>query len=367
MSVTLPPTGPDAGSADDAVADTAIPDTGSAERRGAERRESDRRRVERAVWQGALGLLVGILALIAALLLGWRQISLERALERERGMGQVTARDLELIRAQLHELDARAADARRTLEKLAPLPAQVDSTGARLASIEARIDAPQRAVARVEAAHLVELALFRLRSERDVAGATALFEAADARLAAPGDPALFRVRAQLARDLATLRGAPAPDVRGIVGRLSRIEERIDALAMLGTIKNEYVPPGERPAPGPGAARAWQQFSTALRDLVSVRRVSDAAVELVSIEEIGVRRHHLETLVYAARLAALRGDQDEYAGGLHEARGWLERYFDARDPAVRAVGDELAALEALPVATALPDVEGSLRALRAGAP
>lgn len=339
----------------------------AADRRHAERRRGEQRRLERALWQGAVGLLLGLVAVAIALVAGWRVLALERSLEADRSAGRLASRDLELLQSALAKLEARTAANGDALARLEPIPGRVATLDERFARIEARIEAPQRAVARVEAAHLVELASHRLALERDVRGAIVLFEAADARLADSGDPATLRFRAQLARDLAALRAVTAPDVGVIGARLAAAEARVRDLPMLGTIKNQYAPPGSAPPPQPGLARAWGQLTTAFQDLVSVRRVSDATVRLVSLEEMGVRRHHLETLLFAARLAALRADESDYAANLAAARDWLGRFFDAKDPATRAVDEELAALAASRVSPDLPDVSGSLKLLRGKAP
>jgi len=335
----------------------------TADRRHAERRRGEQRRLERALWQGAIGLLFGLVAVAVALIAGWRVLALERSLEADRSAGRLESRDLERLQGALAKLEARTAANADALARLEPLPGRVETLDGRVARIETRIEAPQRAVARVEAAHLVELAGHRLALERDVRGAIALFEAADARLADSSDPATLRLRAQLARDLAALRAVSAPDVGAIGARLAVAEATVRSLPMLGAIRNEYAPPGSEPLPPAGLARAWGQLTTAFQDLVSVRRVSDATVRLVSLEEMGVRRHHLETLLFAARLAALRADQSDYAANLAAARDWLGRFFDGKDPATRAVDEELAALAASRVNPDLPDVSGSLKLLR----
>jgi uroporphyrin-3 C-methyltransferase len=91
------------------------------------------------------------------------------------------------------------------------------------------------------------------------------------------------------------------------------------------------------------------------------------VRLVSIEEIGVRRRHLQTLLFSARLAALRADQTDYAASIGEARDWLGRFCDPKDARTRAVDADLAVLAASPVSVALPDISGSVRLLRGPAP
>ncbi|HUO96785.1 MAG TPA: uroporphyrinogen-III C-methyltransferase [Steroidobacteraceae bacterium] len=339
------------------------PEDEAADRRHADRRRGEQRRVARALTQGALALLIGLVAIAVAVFVGWRGLALERSLDSER----LASRDHELLQAALAKLESRAASDAAALARLETLPGRLDAFDERLARIEARIDAPQRAVARVEAAHLVELAGHRLELEHDVRGAIALFEAADARLAGSSDAATLRIRAQLAHDLGALRAVAAPDAATLSARLAAAGAAVRDLPMLGTIKNQYVPPGITPTAEPGLARAWQQFMVALTDLVSVRRVSDATVRLVSLEEMGVRRHHLETLLFAARLAALRADAAEYVADLAAARDWLGRFFDAKDAAVARLDAELADLAASRVAPEIPDVSGSLKLLRGKSP
>ncbi|HXQ32021.1 MAG TPA: uroporphyrinogen-III C-methyltransferase [Steroidobacteraceae bacterium] len=333
------------------------------DRRSAERRRGEQRRVQRALWQGALGLLLGVIAIALAALAVWRIVGIERALERNRSADQLANRDLDVIRTGIAKLEAQATANSATLGRLEPLPHQLELLGLRVGTIEDRIEAPQRAVARVEAAYLVELADRRLALERDVAGAVRLYEAAAARLASLTDATSLRIRAQLERDLALLRSVPEPDVSQIGARLAAAGAVVRELPMLGMIKSQYAPPGEPAAPTPGLARAWQQFTTSLHELVTIRRVSDATVELVSMEEIGVRRDHLETLLFAARLAALRGDDADYAASVAAARDWLARFFDLHDPHGSALEAELAALAGSRVSPEIPDVSGSLKLLR----
>ena len=330
--------------------------------RHADRRRGEQRRIVRALWQAATALLLAVIAVVATALLAWRELSIEQALERDRSADRLALRDLEAIRAAIGKLEGEAAANRAALGPLEPLPARLDQLGERLGSIEGRIEAPQRAVARVEAGHLVELALHRLSLEHDVAGAVRLFTAADERLAALNDPSTLAIRASLERDLARLRAVPEPDVGSLGQRLALVGTAVRDLPMLGMIKDQYVPPGAEPTPGPGLARAWQQLRV-LSDLVTVRRVSDAAVKLVSMEEISVRRHHLETLLFAARLAALRGDDADFAANLADARDWLRRYFDIHEARGQAADAELASLATSRVSPDIPDVSASLKLLR----
>ena len=335
--------------------------------RHAERRRGEQRRLERALWQGAVGLLFGLVALALALLAGWRVLGLERALDAERSAGRLAGHDRELLQAELAGLETRAAAGQAALVRLDPLAGQLEALDGRVDAIEARIAAPERAVARVEAAYLVEFAARRLALERDVAGAIGLLQAAEARLAGRSDAWAGRARTQLEHDVAALRAVAEPDVRSLGARLAAAEAAVHALPMLGAIRNQYLAPAAAQTAAPGLRRAWLEFTTSLSDLVSIRRVSDATVRLVSMEEMGVRRHHLETLLFAARLAVLRADEADYAADLAAARDWLRRFFDTQTPSVRAVDAELAALSASRVSPALPDLSASLQLLRGPSP
>jgi len=330
--------------------------------RHTERRRGEQRRIARALWQGAAALLFAVVAAALAGFLAWRVIRLERSLDQNQSAEALAGRDFETIRGAIGKLEAATAANHAALERLEALPHELEDVGTRLGTIEARIAAPERVVAHVEAAHLVEMASHRLALERDVTGAIRLFEAADARLGGFTDAATLRIRAQLARDLTQLKAVPAPDIDALSARLAAADVVVRDLPMLGMIKNQYVPPGDEPTPAPGLARAWQQLQV-LSNLVTVRRVSDAAVQLVSMEEIGVRRHHLETLLFAARLAALRGDDADYAASIAGARDWLGRYFDTHDARGQALEAELAALALWRVSPDIPDVSGSLKLLK----
>jgi uroporphyrin-III C-methyltransferase len=343
----------------------------SSERRQAERLSSDRQRVDRLAWQSATALLVALVALALAGLFAWRHLLLTReldaALAREQRSGQLAARDFDELRASLSALERRSAANSGALEPLAPLPGRVAELERGYGEVQARIEQPQRAVARTEAALLVELGERRLQMDRDVEGAAALYAAADQRLAQYHDPGTQSIRAQLARDLDTLHAVVSPDLSAIAARLARAEQSIQQLPVLGMIQTHYTPPGATITERPGLARAWQQLTTSLNNLVRIRRASDAAVELVSLEESDVRRHRLEALLFAARLAALRGDEAEYELGLRTARDWLTRFFDGQDARVVALAGELKELEESRIAPPLPDVSGSLRMLRGRGP
>jgi uroporphyrin-3 C-methyltransferase len=340
----------------------ARPTDDTADPRARERLRGDLLRVERALRHGAIALLVAIIAVVGAGLALWRSIGAEHAVE-SRLASALEGRDRATLDASLAKQDAERAAGTGS----PPDTTRLEMLEGRVARVETRLEAPERVVARAEAAHLVELATRRLALDHDVTGAITLFEGAEARLSREADPVALRARAQLARDLSALKATAAPDLHALAARLAAAEADVQALPMLGAIRDAYVPAASPANPPSGAARAWRQFTTSLSDLVSVRRVSDASVRLVSHEEIGVRRRHLQTLLFAARLAALRADDAEYASDIAEARDWVGRYFDASDARTRTLAALLDALATERVGVTIPDVSLSLRLLRGATP
>lgn len=323
--------------------------------------------MQRALWLGSVSLLIAVIAITATLIIGWRTLGLEAYRAADSRVNNLEREDSQALQQRIAALEASDAATRAALAGLRPLPAQLEGLGGRVAGIEARIEAPQRAVARIEAAHLVELAHHRLTLERDVRGAVALLSAADARLASGGDPGAARIRGQLKHDIDALGAVRAPDQASLATRLAAAEAAVRTLPMVGAIQASYRPPGSEAEAPPGIRRAWQRFTTSFSDVISVRRVSQATVEIVSMEEIGVRRHHLQTLLFAARLGALRADETEYHANLDAARDWLQRFFDGGDPATARVIAELTELAGSRVSPDLPDISGSMKLLSGPTP
>lgn len=344
--------------------DTSIAAGDLEEHRHTERRRGEQRRIARALWQGAVAILVAIVALLLATIGGWHLLTMERALEHARSTDELARGNLDSLRTAITRLEASTAANTAELSRLAPLPEANEKLDERLARIEERIETPQRVVARVEAAHLVELAIHRLTLERDLPGATRLYEEAAARLAAANDGLGLRLRAQIERDLERLRAIKQLDIGAVGARLAAAGEVAHTLPMLGMIQSEYQPGQTEPSGAHGIARAWQELRDQMRELVTVRRVSDASVQLVSLEESSIRRQHLEALLFAARLAVLRGDDADYAANLADARNWLGRFFDTHATRGQALDSELAALAALRISPEIPDLSATLKLMRA---
>ena len=337
------------------------------ERRHAERRTEDRRKAERASVRALLAVLFAVIAVLFAALAWWQQSEVRRGIDEVRAAQEKLTESSARLSTQLDELAIRARTDSGRIDELGGLSQQVAEQAKSLEEVRARTETGERAWVVAEARYLMEIANRRLALERDDESALAALLAADARLQSLRDPAFNGVRRALAQEIQGLRAIPHPDIDGIVARLASGEELATRLPVLGAIAEHYRPDEPSSGTTPGFARAWQILKSSFVGMVSIRRIGEDAVELVSLEEQGVRRHHLQLLLYGARMAALRRDATDYRANVSAARRWLEEVFDLREPSVASLHRDLLALEPVEIAPTLPDISRSLKLLERAAP
>ncbi len=271
------------------------------------------------------------------------------------------------LRTELEYVAERAAQEREALEgRLAALeevPAQMQELTSVIEELRGRTVGPERAWSRAEAMYLLELAQRRLALNRDIETAIAALEGADARLAALKDASFAPVRQQIARELQALRAVQAPDVVGIGARLTTLEEGVHRLPVRGIVVAERTSAPREALPEAFLARAWTIARNAVADLIRVRVVDERAGGIITQEEALLRREHLRLLLFSARTAVSRHDAQAYRHALASARTLLEQAFDTSQPSTQSALAEIRMLEPLDIAPPLPELTGSVAALR----
>ncbi len=209
-----------------------------------------------------------------------------------------------------------------------------------------------------ELAYLLRIANHRVLMERDVSGALVLLKAADAILQGLDDFALYQVRAQLADEILALESVESNDVQGLFLRLEAIKTEISAQSVkLPRFEKEAV---EASQPGFWSA-LWNQIGGYMR----FRRFEGASVRpLLAPEEEAYLELNLRLMLERAQLAALRREQVIYEQSLQTAADWIAEYLDPESPGVMRALEELGLLSNVVLDRPLPDVSGSLSALKA---
>ncbi|WP_054774891.1 uroporphyrinogen-III C-methyltransferase, partial [Methylogaea oryzae] len=223
-----------------------------------------------------------------------------------------------------------------------------------------------------DAEYLLGAALQRLHLVGDVKTAIAALEGADERLRESGEPAVFKVREQLANEIRILKSFTPPDLIGASSRLLALEAKVRELPLLlphagKGVSSAGSPDGAHGAPktaAPGEADSiTDSLMGELGKYVSIRRLDKPVASVLTPEETLVLRQILLLKLETARMALVRGDDALYKASLETARLWLAENFDDGQAAVRSVDGDIRALMEQPIQVAYPEIGKALAMLR----
>lgn len=220
-----------------------------------------------------------------------------------------------------------------------------------------------------ETEQLLLIANRRLQLARDVASALAALRAADRNLELLANPNFIVVRRQLAREIGLLESLEKTDIAGATLRLGSLAEGVDRLPLSQELRRQMVAFAESKNVTRAESSAdggWDTARSMWRDvlgLVRIRRHDGSERPLLPPDQQYFVRENLRLVLYGAQQALLQGHVQTYQQNINTAGRWLNDYFDGDAQTVAATRAELDKLKAMPVMVELPDVAGSLAALR----
>ena len=218
-----------------------------------------------------------------------------------------------------------------------------------------------------EVEYLIRLANQRVLMERDVSGALSLLSSADEIVEQTSGIAAYELRESLAYDIANLKAISDLDTDGIFLSLSAMASQVPELRRkqpeLSSPRQTQVENGE-------AQNFYQQFISLVSNIfgrvlnsVDYRRDGVAITPLLPPKEEYYLRQNLILKFEMAQLALLRNDQSVYHTSLSEAKLWIVKHFIETDPRTIALVTALDQLMEVEVDRSLPNISGSLRAVR----
>jgi len=261
-----------------------------------------------------------------------------------------------------------ASDMRDALAKITLVEARVAESQSQQAALEAlyRDLAPSRdEIALTEIEQVLLVASQQLLLAGNVQSALAALQLADARLQRLERPQFLPLRRALTRDMDRLKAMPFVDIAGMSLKLDQV---LAAVAVLPFAMDERLPPA---APGstppPADEPAWKRLAreawAELRQLVRVEVADRPAAPLLLPSQQYFLRENLKLRLLSARIALLNRDDASFKADLGAAETWLRVYFDTRAKPVQSVQAALKQLAATPMGGDMPDLGGSLEALR----
>lgn len=217
-----------------------------------------------------------------------------------------------------------------------------------------------------EAEYLIRLANQRLLMGKEIVGALELLRAADAIARELDDAALFAVREALAKDIAALRQAAKLDIEGIYLTLGGLAIQADQLRLFAmptfesaTVEISDEPQTWRQRLDAGLAAAWQKLSS----YIQIKRRDEIYKPLLAPEYEAAVRQNVRLMFEQSQMAALAGKQALYVDSLNKASQWLNNYYTLDNEKTALLIAQIEKLKAVPIVAQLPDISGSLRALK----
>ena len=215
-----------------------------------------------------------------------------------------------------------------------------------------------------EVEQLLLLANHRLQLSRNVDMAVTALQLADQRLEDFGDPQFLPVRKALAAEIATLDAVTRIDMPGLTLQLAGLAGAVDGIPLSRQVRPEDTPlPEAELEATERVANAARQIWNDLRGLVRVKEIDTTRKPLLMPEQHYFVTENLKIALNSAQFALLRDDPAAYQRNLNNAKTWIGEMFDNSDAAVKNLITEIDALLAEPVQVELPDISGSLAALR----
>ena len=218
-----------------------------------------------------------------------------------------------------------------------------------------------------EVEYLIRLANQRVLMERDVSGALSLLSSADEIVEQTSGIAAYELRESLAYDIANLKAVSDLDTDGIFLSLSAMASQVPELRRK---QPELSPPTQIQIDNGEAQNFYQQFLSLVNNIfgrvlnsIDYRRDGVAITPLLPPKEEYYLRQNLILKFEMAQLALLRNDQPVYHTSLSEAKLWIVNHFIETDPRTIALVTSLDQLMEVEVDRSLPNISGSLRAVR----
>lgn len=328
-------------------------------------------------WPGKLALLLALIALSATGFLYWQgqqlkqssnseQTNLSRQVETALANARADVADrVGSVSRQLGSLQAQAEAEKKNIDQL-----QQRLTDA-IKQVNATRETSREDWLLAESEYLLRLANQRVLMEQTANGALTLLKATDNILRESDDVALYNVRQALAEDIAALEAVPTLDTEGTYLKLAAINRQVDNLRVipvtdkrkLPSMLEEITPDSVEKSWTEGAAAAWSKAVGKFEKLVVIQHRDEPVEPLMSPEQTYYLQQNLHLMLEQAQLALLQRKQQAFDASLEKASNWIATYFDAKDATSQSLLRALNEMSQLDIAPELPEISGSLKALK----
>ncbi len=337
-----------------------------------------------ATWPGKLALVVSIIALGASGYLYWQSMQ-----KMQSDTSTIASLQSDMKQA-VEEAKAQVTDAKALVtsqvnsvnQNLTMLQNQSSKEQKGIEELQARLtQSIQQVMAKqtnsrkdwllAETEYLLRLANQRILMENTSEGALALLKSADKILKETDDVSIYAVRKALASDIAALESVPTFDLEGSYLKLAALNEQVNNLRLIPlTDKNklpslikEVTPESVSEAWTQDLKESWAKAVDKLEKLVVIQHRDEKIEPLLSPEQTYYLQQNLHLMLEQAQLSLLQKKQTAFDRSLEKAEGWINTYFEEKDPTTQALLRGIGELKSLKISPEMPDISGSLNALK----
>ena len=287
----------------------------------------------------------------------------------------VNATAINAVKASQAGLTQELALLREAVETLQLKPANEgldelrEQIMAELEEIRRRLGVSSQDWLLAEVEYLVRMANQQVLMEGDTEAAIDLLQSADSIVRDAQGLTAHDLRQALAKDIAALRSVNPPDVQGTYLELSALMSQVAMLKQTRPVfeKKAAVEKEEKePASTAFSDQSLELVSnigSRLARLIDFRRGDTFIKPILSPEEAHYLRQSLILKLQVAQMALLEGKGVIFKSVMTEASARLADGFDKDDAATLAMQTSLARLGEMDVEATLPDISGSLVAVR----
>ncbi len=217
-----------------------------------------------------------------------------------------------------------------------------------------------------DAEYLISVANRRLHLMSDTKTTLEALKAADQRLRESGDAAAFKVRGQLAKEIAAIEKVKLPDIVGLYSKIQTLEDSVPNLTLLLPFSGKGLTKKEEHA----VQEAEQEMQEgmlgsaldSLGELVTIRHTDRPIKTVLTEEEAVFIQEQLKVKLEMVKIALVQRNDPLYKKSLADARQWLKSHF-MDDKKTKNFEDGLNKLDAISLRSQLPDISQSLKMLR----
>ena len=216
-----------------------------------------------------------------------------------------------------------------------------------------------------DAEYLLSIANQRLYLMGDVNTTREALEAADQRLRESGDAGAFKVREQIAKDIAAIRNVAVADIVGMYASIQALQDQVDTLTLFLPYTGKTLTQ-PKPAPQQPADKEGQDLLDSalgqLEGVVTIRHTEHPIKEILTPEQAQFIREQLRVKLEMVKIALVQQNEQLYQSSLADAKKWTEQNF-AKDEATNKFIAELDKFNAIKIRSHFPDISLSLKMLR----